>query len=116
MHELSIAQSVLDSVREQAALHSGRRVRRVGIKVGETSGVNAEALEFCFGLTVQDTELAGVTLDVERVPVRFRCEGCGDEFTPVEFDPQCPSCGSGRGRMVGGDELALSFLELEETS
>ena len=114
MHELSIAQSIVDSVREQAALHGGRRVLRVGVRVGETSGVNAEALEFCFGITVQDTELSGAALDLERVPVRFACEACGADFTPIDFAPICPSCGSGRGRMVAGDELALAFLELED--
>ena len=114
MHELSIAQSIVDSVREQAALHEGRRVLRIGVRVGETSGVNAEALEFCFGMTVQETELAGVVLDLERVPVRFCCQQCGAEFVPVDFDGTCPSCSEGHGRMVAGDELALSFLELED--
>ena len=114
MHELSIAQSILDSVREQAALHQGRRVLRVGVRVGETSGVNADALAFCFGMTVQDTEFSGVALELERVPIRFRCDDCGHEFTPVDFDARCPGCRGGQGRMVGGDELALSFLELED--
>jgi len=114
MHELSIAQSIVDSVREQAALHGGRRVLRVGVRVGETSGVNAEALEFCFGITVQDTELSGAALEVERVPIRFRCDRCAGEFTPVDFFDQCPSCAGGHGRMMAGDELSLSFLELEE--
>ena len=114
MHELSIAQSIADSVREQAALHGGRRVLRVGVRVGETSGVSAEALEFCFGMTVQDTDLSGAALAVERVPVRFRCDGCGHEFKPVDFFAGCPSCETGHGRMVAGDDLALSFLELED--
>jgi hydrogenase nickel incorporation protein HypA/HybF len=114
MHELSIAQSIVESVREQAVLHGGRRVLRVGVRVGETSGVSAEALEFCFGMTVQDTEFSGVALELEKVPVRFRCDRCGHEFPPVDFFAGCPACDGGYGRMVAGDELALSFLELEE--
>jgi len=114
MHELSVAQSIVDSMREQVALHGGRRVLRVGVRVGETSGVNAEALEFCFGMTVHDTEFSGAALELERVPVRFRCEGCGHEFAPVDFFAGCPACEAGHGRMVAGDELALSGLELEE--
>ena len=116
MHELSIAQSILDSVREHAAEHNGRRVRRVGVRVGETSGVNADALEFCFGLTVKGTELEGVVLDLERVPVRFQCHACSHQFVPVDFMPGCPACRAGAGRLVGGDELGLSFLELEDPS
>lgn len=113
MHELSIAQSIVDSAREHAAPHAGRRVLRIGVRVGEISGVNAEALEFCFGMTVKDTEFEGAALDVERIPVRFRCEACGHEFSAADFAVACPSCAGSATRLVSGDELALSFLELE---
>jgi hydrogenase nickel incorporation protein HypA/HybF len=114
VHELSIAESILESVRRQPAVREGRRVGRIGVRVGETSGVNAEALAFCFDIAVRGTELDGAALDLERVPVRFRCDTCGHEFEPVDFNPLCPSCGAERGQLVGGDELALIYLELQE--
>jgi hydrogenase nickel incorporation protein HypA/HybF len=114
MHELSIAESIADSVRQHAALRGGRRVRRIGVRVGDTSGVNAEALDFCFAIVVRGTDLEGAALDLERVPVRFRCEACGHEFEPAEFDPRCPACGVERGRLSGGDELSLAYLELDD--
>jgi hydrogenase nickel incorporation protein HypA/HybF len=113
MHELSIAQSIVDSAREHAAEHAGRRVLRIGVRVGEISGVNADALDFCFGMTVKDTELEGAALDLERIPVRFRCEACAAEFPAADFTVGCPSCASQTTRLVSGDELALSYLELE---
>ncbi len=113
MHELSIAQSIADSAREHAAQHGSRRVLRVGVRVGEISGVNADSLEFCFGMTVKDTELDGATLDLERVGVRYRCDACAEEFAAENFTVACPACASGNTRLVAGDELALSYLELE---
>ena len=113
MHELSIAQSILDSAREHAARHAGRRVLRIGVRIGEISGVNADALEFCFDMTTKDTELEGAALDLERVAVRYRCGACGTEFRAEDFTAACPSCASDQARMVAGDELALSYLELE---
>lgn len=113
MHELSIAQSIVDSAREQAAAHDGRRVLRIGVRVGEISGVAVEALEFCFAMTVKDTEFDGAALEVEKVAVRYRCRQCGVEFHPREFLAECPSCGSAAASMIAGDELGLSFLELE---
>src|SRR5512139_4044981 len=107
MHELSIAQSIVDSAREHAAAHGGRRVLRVGVRVGEISGVAVDALEFCFGMTVKDTDLDGAALDFERVPVRYRCGGCAHEFHPVEFLAECPACGHSGSTMVAGDELGL---------
>ncbi len=113
MHELSIAQSIADAAREQASLNGGRRVLRIGVRVGEISGVAADALEFCFGMTVRDTDLDGAVLELEPVPVRYRCASCRHEFHPVEFLADCPACGSTGASMVAGDELGLSFLELE---
>jgi len=114
MHELSIAESIVDAVGRHEAVRGGRRVSRIGIRVGDTSGVNAEALAFCFDIATRGTFLEGAALDLERVPVVFRCEGCGREFEPVDFDPRCPGCGAARGRLAGGDELALAYLELED--
>ena len=114
LHELSIAQSIVDSALEHASRQGARRVTRVGVRVGDISGVNAEALEFCFGMTTRDTSVAGAVLDVERVPVSQVCEDCGRQFQPVDFDPACPDCRSVRTRMVGGTELALAYLEFEE--
>jgi hydrogenase nickel incorporation protein HypA/HybF len=113
MHELSIAQSIADSAREQAAAHGGRRVLRIGVRVGELSGVAIDSLQFCFGLTVKDTDLDGAALDPEAIPVRYRCTTCQHEFHPVEFLARCPACESDGAAMVAGDELGLSFLELE---
>jgi hydrogenase nickel incorporation protein HypA/HybF len=113
VHELSIAQSIVDSAREHAVKNGGRRVLRIGVRVGEISGVAVEALEFCFGMTVKGTDLDGAVLDLERVPVSYRCGSCRHEFHPVEFLADCPACGSTGSSMVAGDELGMSFLELE---
>lgn len=115
MHELSIAQSIVESAREHAAPHAGRRVLRVGVRVGDISGVNADALDFCFGMTTKGTELEGATLDLERVAVTYRCDECGNEFVVTAcFSVACPRCASNRTVMTAGDELALSYLELED--
>ena len=115
MHELSIAQSIVDSAREHAAPHGGRRVLRIGVRVGEISGVAVDALEFCFGMTVKDTDLDGAALDARaRSPSGTGAARCAHEFHPVEFLAGCPACGPTQARRWWpGDELGLSFLELE---
>jgi hydrogenase nickel incorporation protein HypA/HybF len=113
VHELGIAQSILSTVLEEARAHGGGRVARIGLRVGELSGVNAEALRFSFQVTVQDTELAQAVLDIEEVPLGFRCAACGDEFTVVNFETACPACGSTDTRAARGDELQVAYLELE---
>ncbi len=113
MHELSIAQSIADAAREHASQNGGRRVLRIGVRVGEISGVAIEALQFCFEMTVKHTDLDGAVLELEPVPVRYLCAACGHAFHPVEFLADCPACGATSASMVAGDELGMSFLELE---
>lgn len=112
MHELSIAQSLLESVRAQAGAHPGARVTKVGIRVGELSGVEPDALQFSFEVIVRETEFRDAVLDIERVPLRQHCEACGRDAAVVEFTLVCPDCGAST-RAVAGDELQMTYLELE---
>ena len=73
MHELSIASALLDTVRAEAEARPGLRVRAVGMRVGELSGVDGDALEFCFETLVAGTPLAGAALRIDRCPRRQRC-------------------------------------------
>ncbi len=113
VHELGIAQSIVDSVRDEAAAHGGGRVTRIGLRIGELSGVNADALRFSFQISVQDTEFDRAELEIEEVPLTARCSSCHAEFRVVNFDTACPTCGSSDTRTTRGDELQIVFLEME---
>ena len=65
MHELAIANNVLESARKTAAAH-GLPLRRIGLRIGAWAGVDPEALRDGFGLLVSNTEFAGVELEIER--------------------------------------------------
>ena len=112
MHELSIAQSLIESVRAEAAAHRGARVTRIGIRVGDLSGVQADALQFSFDVIVRGTDLERATLDIERVPLQQHCERCARDFAVIDYVLVCPDCGAST-RTISGDELQMTYLELE---
>ena len=114
MHELSIASAVLDAVRAEAGLRPAARVRKVGLRVGELSGVDRDALRFCLEALVRDTELADTTLEIDSSPRRHRCRCCSDTFAVTDYQTICPACASPDTECIGGEELELSFMELEE--
>lgn len=114
MHEFGIASSVMEAVRQEAQQRPGTRMRAVGLKVGEVAGVDPDALSFCFESLVQGTELEPLELKVELVPRRHRCPQCGHEFIVVDYEVACPSCSEWRTKCIGGYELELAYLELEE--
>ena len=48
MHEMAIAEGILDIAKEQAAKENSARILKIGLLIGEMAGVEEEALRFCF--------------------------------------------------------------------
>ncbi len=111
MHELSIADAVVRIARRQAR---GRRVTKVSLVVGHLRQVVPSALEFAFELVAAGTEVEGAELELQHVPAAVRCRRCSAEGELREFPAACDACGAVDVDVVGGDELVVESLELEE--
>lgn len=108
MHELSVAQSVVDAVLERTG---ERHVTTVRLQVGRLSGVVPDALLFCFDLAVAGTPLDGATLEIEEPTGRAHCRGCGAEFALRDLVLLC-DCGSADVEVMAGRELQLTSVEV----
>ncbi len=60
MHELGIAESVLEAVRRESARYPGSRPTRVGLRIGPMAGIDSASLSFCF-----EAVGGGVALTIE---------------------------------------------------
>ena len=112
MHELSIAELIVDVAERHAA---GRRVYAVDIKVGHLRQVVPGALEFAFELTAKGTCLEGAELRVEEVPAAGHCRACAATSVLEHFPLTCAACGGLDVEVTAGEELLVDSLELEET-
>jgi hydrogenase nickel incorporation protein HypA/HybF len=108
MHELSIAQSIVDAVCERAG---DRPVRSVMIRVGALTAVVPEAMRFCFELAVAGTVADGARLDIERRPGTVHCRRCGDDAVIDDLILLCP-CGSADVAVTAGRELQIVSMEV----
>lgn len=114
MHELSIAQSIVEAVDAQASERNARSVRYVRLKVGDASGVVADSLTFCFEMLANDYPLlAGAKLLIDRVPHRARCRYCATDFTVQNFVAQCPACQEWSDEIISGTELQVVEMEID---
>jgi hydrogenase nickel incorporation protein HypA/HybF len=114
MHEMGIANAVLDAVRVETARYPGSRPSKVGVRIGELAAVDPSALEFCFEALVRETDLDSLKLEIQACPRRHRCFACATEFEVKDYDFECPRCGDMRTECISGDELELAYLEVEE--
>ncbi len=114
MHELSIAQSIVEAVEAEASRRSARSVRYVRLKVGDASGVETDSLAFCFEMLVGDYPLlAGAKLLIDRMPHRARCRHCATDFTVKNFVAQCPACQEWSNEIISGTELQVIEMEID---
>lgn len=114
MHEMGIANSILDGVAAELRRRPGSRAVKVGVRIGEFAGVDPDALNFAFEALTLDTPLARVKLDIEYVAPRSRCRDCEREFEVHNYELLCPACGSLSTDRISGDELLFTYLEIEE--
>jgi hydrogenase nickel incorporation protein HypA/HybF len=111
MHELSIAEAVLQIVLS----HAGeRRVARVELQVGHLRQVVPDALAFAFELVATGTVAEGADLTIEHVPAEGRCRDCGTEARLPGFPLLCPGCASPDLELLRGEELLVDALELDD--
>ncbi|MDQ6746283.1 MAG: hydrogenase maturation nickel metallochaperone HypA [Actinomycetota bacterium] len=111
MHELSLAEAVLDVAIRHAR---GRAVHKVEVRVGHLRQVVPSALQFAFELMADGTSVQGAELVIQEVPARGVCRVCGTETTMAQFPLQCSSCGGLDLELLTGEELLVDALQLEE--
>jgi len=110
MHELGIAQSLVEIAIEYA---QGTKVRRVTLEIGQLTAILPSAIEFCFDVCCQGTVLEGAILEIIEKPGLGRCRQCGSEMA-VELPFSICDCGSINVDLIQGQELQLKELETEE--
>jgi hydrogenase nickel incorporation protein HypA/HybF len=114
MHEMGIANSILEGMVTELARRPGRRALRVGVRIGALAGVDPDALSFAFEALTIDTDFAGLALDVEYIAPRGRCRECSKEYEVRNYELFCPACGSLNTERISGDEMEFKYLELED--
>lgn len=116
MHELAIANSIVNAVLEEAAKRNLGAVTAIGLRIGALSDVVPEALEFGFSAIAAGTILEGTRLEIESVPVAGACLTCHEVFDVKGLVFACPDCGSADIKVQKGQELDIAYIEVDDGS
>jgi hydrogenase nickel incorporation protein HypA/HybF len=112
VHELSIAQSILEIVGQHVPREKQHTVKAVQLLVGELSGVVVDSLTFCFGAITSGSPLERAELAITQVPLEAECRACGQRFRVEELHFSCPGCGGTEIVILAGKELQITAIEL----
>ncbi len=114
MHESGIASSLLEIIEREALPYGGLKVINVRLRIGKLSGVMPDALRFAFEALSKGGVAEGALLDIEEVPLRIRCNGCGRTSDAESFFMACPHCKGVEVEIIAGRELEIKEMEIED--
>lgn len=113
MHELSLCESVVQLIEEQAQAQGFRQARMVRLEIGRLAGVEVEAMRFGFDAVARGSVADGARLEIIEVPGTAWCPHCQRQVRVQQRYDACPSCGHVPLELTAGDEMRVVELEVE---
>lgn len=112
MHEMSLAEGVIQLIEDAARAQEFAKVTAVWLEIGQLSGVEVEAMTFCFDAVARDSIAAGARLEIIVLPGSGWCMACSQTVPMSEIFGECPQCGSHQMQVTGGTEMRVKELEV----
>lgn len=112
MHEMSIALSIVDIASDICLKEQKSSATKIGLEIGQLSGVQYEALEFVWPLAVEGTVLEKAEKEIIKVNGEATCLECGNHYAVQHHYDNCPKCQSFFKEVTKGKELRVKYLEV----
>lgn len=113
MHEMSLAESLLQLVEDTARREKARTVTAVFVDIGALASVETEALRFCFEAVAKDGLAAHAQLNLDIIAGAGWCMVCRQTVPLGERWGLCPQCGSAQVQATQGTEMRLREIEID---
>lgn len=112
MHEMSLAEGVLQVIEDAAQRDHFQKVNTVWLEIGQLSGVEAQAMAFCFDAVTRGSVAEGARLEIIATPGVGWCMACAESVPMTEVFGECPRCGGYQLQVTGGTEMRVKELEV----
>ncbi len=114
MHEVGIASSILEMVDAEARRRPDSRIIAVGLRLGELSNIDSDALTFAFEALTRNSPWQNLKIEIEWCPRRQKCLACAEEFSVENYQLSCPKCAHAATTCISGTELDIAYLDVED--
>ncbi|HDZ61688.1 MAG TPA: hydrogenase maturation nickel metallochaperone HypA [Nitrospirae bacterium] len=125
MHEVALALGMVDELIRIADKNNAKNILTVNLKIGKMSGIVTDSLKFAFdAVKLEHPILISTAIRIEEVPLVYECIDCGRTFSPRDESdaaytpedhvfPSCRDCNSYNLKILSGEEMDISNLEVE---
>jgi hydrogenase nickel incorporation protein HypA/HybF len=114
MHELTLADALLQQIERLARENGAPRVLRAELRVGPLAGVDADALRAAFVVIAEGTVAGGCALEIVAPRAQVHCAACGCRTDLAAPWAACARCGSSDVTLEGGRDLLLCGIEIPD--
>jgi hydrogenase nickel incorporation protein HypA/HybF len=114
MHELSIAQSIIQIVEKTLPPDFSKKISLVNLSIGTLSGIEIDALTFAFSVIKKDTLLSNSEMAIEIIKGFAKCKNCYTDFELIAYGNPCPQCGSYSMDIVRGKEMKVTNIIVDD--
>ena len=113
MHEMSLCESILDILEQQAGEQKYHKVSTVWLEIGALSSVEPDAMRFCFDAVMQGSIADKARLEIVHVQGKGWCSKCKKNvMIEQRYDP-CPICGDFQLQIIDGEQMRIKELEVK---
>lgn len=112
MHEMALAESMLEIVVATARRSGAERITAVRLEIGALSHVEPDALRFCFDAVTRGSLAERARLEIIATPGAAWCMPCGETVPLSALGQPCPQCGSYQLNVVRGDAMRVKDIDI----
>jgi hydrogenase nickel insertion protein HypA len=113
MHELSVAQSILDTIEKK--LGFVKPLIRVFLTIGPLAGVSAESLEFWFSEIAKQKGFGTPEIVINKTMAWAICSECKTKYEIKSLYSGCQKCDSYERTIESGFECTIDSIEMEDS-
>ena len=110
MHELSIAQSIVELAEQEARNHRAVSIEELELEIGALAGIDRFALDFALESAIKGSLLENARIVLQQIAGEGRCGDCESLFPVENLFSSCPVCGSYAVKIIKGKELRIKSL------
>jgi len=112
MHELYLAESILNIVQDYAVKQHFSKVNSISLSFGRLSCIESKSLQFAFDVQAKDTLAENAELHFKIIPPVIHCFSCDKDLEVETYSAVCPNCGGEEVILTVGTE-ELQILEMD---
>ncbi|HEY5994392.1 MAG TPA: hydrogenase maturation nickel metallochaperone HypA [Gallionellaceae bacterium] len=113
MHEMSLAESMLQIIEDAARKDGFTQVKTVWLEIGQLACVEKESLCFSFEQVKKDSIAEQARLEIIEIGGKGWCSQCNSQVALPALLGPCPACGNYRVTVTDGDQFRIRELEVE---